>query len=218
MPNVSALPFTVDEFLGVFAEYNRMFWFVAAAFWLAVAGALGLAWRHPATRSGALSLLVGVLWLWNAAAYHALLFTRINRAAWLFAALFVVQGVLLVCAGARSSVEYFSVGAWRKVGTGLALYALAYPFLAVAFGHRYPSTPTFGVPCPTAILTIGMLLTARGGVPPALAIVPAMWGLVGGSAAVLLDVWTDYLLLGAGVLLLTVVLVERRRRMHRPAF
>jgi hypothetical protein len=65
---------------------------------------------------------------------------------------------------------------------------------------------------------MGMLLTARGGMPPALAIVPAMWGLVGGSAAVLLDVWTDYVLLGAGVLLLTVVLVERRRRMHRPAF
>lgn len=60
-------------------------------------------------------------------------------------------------------------------------------------------------------MTIGVLVTARGGVPLTLAIVPVFWGFVGGSAAVLLAVPTDYVLLGAGVLL-TVVLVAQRVR------
>ena len=88
-----------------------------------------------------------------------------------------------------------------RAGSGLAVYALAYPFLTVAFGHRYPAALTFGVPCPTVILTVGLLLTVRGGVPLILAIVPISWGFIGGSAAVLLNVPTDYVLLGAGALL-----------------
>ena len=36
--------------------------------------------------------LLATLWIWNAVAYHALLFTRINPAAWLFAALFTMEG------------------------------------------------------------------------------------------------------------------------------
>jgi hypothetical protein len=90
-------------------------------------------------------------------------------------------------------------------------YALLYPFLTIVLGHRYPATPTFGVPCPTDILTIGALLTARMRVPVALAIVPVIWGVIGGSAAMLLTVPTDYVLLGAGVLLATLLI---RQRVH----
>ena len=94
----------------------------------------------------------------------------------------------------------------RGIGLGLVLYSVAYPFLS-ALGHKYPTTPTFGVPCPTAILTIGALLTLRGRVPLTLAIIPALWGLIG----VLLAVPTDYVLLGAGVLLIVVLSVPRMR-------
>jgi hypothetical protein len=94
------------------------------------------------------------------------------------------------------------------LGIALTLYAFAYPFLSSAFGHAYPATPTFGVPCPTAILTIGALLTVRGSVPRALTIIPVLWAVIGGSAALLLEVPTDYVLLAAGALL-TVVLIAR---------
>ncbi len=50
-------------------------------------------------------------------------------------------------------------------------------------------------------MTIGALLTVRGAAPRALSVIPALWGLVGGSAAVLLAVRLDYVLLGAGILL-----------------
>ena len=203
------LPFTPDQFFAVFADYNRTFWWVAVAFWVATAVVLLRAWRSPPNQSRALSFLLATLWLWNAVAYHALFFARINPAAWPFAALFAIQGVLFLRAGVRREIEYFS--ARRAVGVGLVAYALAYPLLSVGLAHPYPAAPTFGVPCPTAILTIGLLLTARGGAPLGLAIVPGLWGFIGGSAAVILDVPTDYVLLGAGVLLSVMVLIRTVR-------
>jgi hypothetical protein len=101
------LPFTPDQFFGVFADYNRAFWMVAAVSWLSTAAALIAAWRSPARGSRRLTYLLSALWMWNAVAYHAWLFTRINPAAWLFAALFAVQSVLLLTGSARR-LEYFS--------------------------------------------------------------------------------------------------------------
>lgn len=79
----------------------------------------------------------------------------------------------------------------------LLAYALVgYPLLGVALGHRYPATPTFGLPCPTAILTLALLLWAEPPVPKALLLVPLIWAAIGTSAAILLGVWQD---LGLGV-------------------
>jgi hypothetical protein len=82
--------------------------------------------------------------------------------------------------------------------------------LTIAFGHSYPAT--FGVPCPTAILTIGVLLTVCRNVPAWLTIVPALWAFIGGSAALLLKVPTDYVLLAAGMLQVIVFVTPHSRR------
>jgi hypothetical protein len=206
------LPFTSDQFFAIFAEYNRAFVFVAATLWMATVAMLVFVSRDPERRSGALSLFLGALWLWNAAAYHAYLFARINPAAWLFAPVFATQALLFSRAAAARQPQYFSSPSlFRTLGVGLAVYALAYPYLTVALGHAYPAAPTYGVPCPTAILTIGLLMTARGGVPLSLAIIPVLWGFIGGSAAVLLAVPTDYVLLIAGGLLTLITLAQRLR-------
>jgi hypothetical protein len=202
------LPFTSDQFFGVFAEYNRSFWFVALAWWLASMAALAGAWRNPRQWSGALLYLLAALWIWTAVAYHALLFTSINPAAWLFAGLFTIEGILLFRAAAgRQSEPLSRTGLISSFGIVLVCYALAYPFLSFTIGHRYPDIPTFGVPCPTAILTIGFLLTVRGGPPTSLAVIPAVWAFIGGSAAVLFGVWTDYMLLAAGISLVGYMVI-----------
>jgi hypothetical protein len=204
------LPFTSEQFFGVFAAFNQTFLVLIVALWL-VSGAVVLgAVRHPVRRSRTMSLWFAALWLWNAVAYHALFFTRINPAAWIFAALFALQALLFLRIAARSPFEYFSSTGWRRTaGLGLVIYAFAYPFLTMALGHRYPAAPTFGVPCPTAILTIGALLTVRGAVPVVVAIIPILWSFVGGSAAVLLAVPTDFVLLAAGVMLSLTVFRRR---------
>jgi hypothetical protein len=97
-----------------------------------------------------------------------------------------------------------SSGARKGVGVLLAAYSLAYPFLTMAMGHAYPASPTFGLPCPTVILTIGLLLSARGRLPWSLTTIPILWGFIGGSAAALVRVQADYALLAAGAALLIV--------------
>ena len=206
-----SLPFTPEQFFGVFAEYNDALWPAVIGFWLASLGVLVATWRKPTSYSRALTYLLAALWAWNAIAYHVWFFTRINPAAWLFGAAFAFQAALFLWAGARRRIEYFSPdGVVARVGASLVVYALAYPFLTMALGHRYPAAPTFGVPCPTVILTIGGLLTVRAGIPPLLTIVPVLWGFIGGSAALLLNVPTDYVLLGAGVLLAARFMTSRR--------
>jgi hypothetical protein len=61
-------------------------------------------------------------------------------------------------------------------------------------------------------LTIALLLTAVDGATLRLAAIPTLWAFVGGSAAVLLDVPTDYVLLMAGALMTIVLMTHRRRR------
>ena len=207
------LPFTPDQFFSVFAEYNETFWLVVVALWCATVAALVLVWRTPERWSPMLSLFLGSLWLWNAVAYHAFLFTRINPAAWVFSALFAVQAALFLRSSRQRQPIYLSSsGARQGLGLALVAYSLMYPFLTMALGHDYPATPTFGLPCPTTILTIGVLLTVRDRIPISLSAVPIVWGFIGGSAAALLNVQTDYVLLAAGVLLVTAVARPFSRR------
>ena len=193
------VPFTSDQFFGVFAEYNRSFWLVALALWLVSVVALAGAWRNPRRWSSALLYLLATLWIWNAVAYHALLFTRINPAAWLFAALFTIESVLLFRAAARSRLEALSLtGPMSGLGMALACYALAYPLLSFGIGHGTGDPHVRGAmpdrdtddwspaqrPWRTAAVDRR---------------IPAAWAFIGGSAALLFGVWTDYMLLAAGV-------------------
>lgn len=198
-----SLPFTADEFFDLFAHYNRLLWPAAALLWLAAAVALALTIAAaPRRRRRPVSLVLAVLWLWGGAVYHAALFTRINPAAWLFAVAFVIEAGLLTFYGiARASLPFGSASTGRKaLGFTLALYALAYPAVVMWTGHAYPRAPTFGVPCPTTIFTAGLLLTCAR-TPVVLTIVPILWSLVGGSAALLLGVTADVVLLACAGLL-----------------
>lgn len=209
---VMQLPFTADQFFRIFAEYNHAFWIVVVAMWFATIAILVLAWRDPERWSRLVSFFLGALWLWNALAYHAFLFTRINPTAWVFSAMFAVQALLFLQASLRRRPLYLSSrGASQSLGLALATYSLGYPFLTMAVGHDYPYTPTFALPCPTVILTIGLLFTTREPVCLRLAAIPILWAFIGGSAATLLAVPTDYVLLAAGIVLLVAVVVQAAR-------
>ena len=199
----SALPFTPAAFFELFADYNERLWPIVVAIWLAALALAWASWRDPIRYNRALTALLAALWAWNAIVYHGWLFTRINPAAWLFAGLFALEAGLLAAAAGQGLSFFASGGRAPRAGLLLAAYAFAYPLLTVASGHRYPAVPTFAVPCPTVILTIGLFLTVPA-VPRRLEAVPVMWGAIGGSAAILLDVPTDYVLLGAGLMLAAV--------------
>jgi uncharacterized protein DUF6064 len=75
----------------------------------------------------------------------------INKSAYLFAALFIVQGRYLICAGVFRHQIRFGIRRGLAAWAGAAFVAYAaivYPLIGVATGHRYPEMPMFGVtPC-----------------------------------------------------------------------
>jgi len=196
------LPFTHDQFLNLFGDYNASIWPVQAiAYALAIAICM-LLWRKSANRGAWVGGGLSLFWLWTGVVYHAVFFSRINGLAIAFGMVFVLEGLLLAFAGITGRLS-FGDGtrrpSWRAIlAWALVLYsAIAYPIIGAVNGVTYPNAPSFGVtPCPVTLFTWGILLMART-VPLWLVVVPFAWALVGGSAAFLLGVPQDWPLLAS---------------------
>ena len=206
------LPFTRDEFLAVFAAYNEAVPLAqptAYAVGVVVVAAL-FSKSSMAQRIAGIGL--ASLWLWTGIVYHWIFFAPINRAAWLFGLLFLLEGAALLWAAKRPVPVVFAIE-WTvrgALGGGLILYAaILYPLVGLLSGHAWTSMPAFGLtPCPVTLFTLGMLLFAR----PARALwaVPMLWTIVGGSAAIMLGIVQDWALLTSGPAVLAVLLVHGR--------
>jgi hypothetical protein len=154
--------------------------------------------------------VLAVHWAWSGLAYHAAFFSTINPAAWLFAGLFLVEAGLLFWYGVAGGRLRLSVGLSVRgiLSWALIVYALLYPAIARGEGRVFPRLPTFGVPCPTTILTIGFLLAADRTLPRSVAVIPMMWACVGASAAFLFGVHADLMLAAAGIVLAVDILAS----------
>ena len=93
------------------------------------------------------------------------------------------------------------------------VYAAAiYPLFGLEMGQLPNQLPMFGVtPCPVTIFSFGMLLLTRAPVSRWLLVIPFLWSLVGGSAAIFLRVPQDWALLMAGIVSLALLIVRDRR-------
>lgn len=197
------LPFSREAFFAVFASYNAAVW-PAQLFLYGLAAALVVlvVRGRPRTRL-AVSLGLGLLWVWTGVLYHWWHFTTINRAAWGFGALFVVQGGLFIANGLGGRrLELGGPRGWFGwIGGGLVSYALVvYPLWGLAAGHPAHEVPVLGVPCPTTIFTFGLLFWAVRPVPRHLLVIPLLWAFLGSTAVLLLGVLQDVGLLVSGLL------------------
>jgi hypothetical protein len=196
------LPFTQAQFIDVFARYNLDVWPIQAlAYLLGIAMVLTIL-RPSADIGRWVAAGLAAMWLWTGIAYHALQFAEINKAAFLFAALFSVQALLLLRAGFADKLQFGGSRvptAW--LGWALVLYAsVLYPLLGMWAGHRYPAIPMFGItPCPLTLFTFGVFLLASAPIWRWLLVIPVVWSLIGGSAAFLLQIPQDWLLLFSGL-------------------
>lgn len=215
------LPFGTEQFFDVFRRYNEAVWPAQLLLYLLAAFALVSAWRGGSEdRSRRTSVALAALWAWMGLVYHIGFFRAINPAALAFGAAFVFQAALLLWYGVRRNTLMFRrpAGIRGAAAVVLVVYSLAlYPLLGAAFGHRYPESPTFGLPCPTTIFTLGLLLSARRRVPWPVFVIPFAWAAVGTVAAVQLGVPEDFGLAGAGIVTLAVLAGGLRVRHGRPA-
>ncbi|MCS4178611.1 hypothetical protein GGQ07_000023 [Salinibacter ruber] len=197
------LPFTTEQFLGVFRDYNRAIWPIQIAAVLLGLGAIGLTFRRPSW-SRTIGGVLAAFWGWMGAVYHLMFFREINSAAVLFGVLFLVQGLLFAYVGSVRNDLTFRARAdlYGWVGGLFMAYALViYPVIGAHLGHGYPQAPMFGVaPCPTTIFTFGLLLWTTGRVPGWLLVIPTLWALIGFNAALTLGIFEDIGLLVAGLL------------------
>jgi intracellular septation protein A len=208
------LPFGPEQFFAAFERYNLAVWpmqvvllSLAIVVWLWVV-------RRRGNDGRWISLTLALLWAWMAMAYHFAFFAAINPAAWLFGAVFLLcAGTLAWVGGVRQRLEFAPRSDARGwLGMALVVFALlVYPALGWLLGHRYPRAPTFGLPCPTTIYTIGVLMFVRGPVPRSVLAVPLAWAVVGSTAAFNLGVYQDLGLLVAGAVALAAAT-------HRGAF
>ncbi len=196
------MPFTVDQFLQVFREYNDAVFPAQILLNVLAVVAVVAACRGGRGYSRVVAAILSVLWLWTGVVYHLLFFTRINKVAYSFAALCAVQAFVFFFAGVvRGEMLFrFRLDKFGIAASSFLFYALAvYPLLGYVLGHSYPASPTFGAPCPTTIFTFGVLLLTRGRLHFYVYVIPFVWSLIGATAAFLLGVPEDLGLLAAGI-------------------
>jgi len=217
------LPFTLEQFLATFREYNEAIDVAPLALTFLAVGLVALAHSRLALRHRLISAGLAALWLWSGVVYHLEFFSRINPAARVFGVFFVGQAALLLILGAIRGRILFSPreSIARFAGTALIGYALmVYPLLGWMQGHGYPDGPSFGAPCPMTIYFIGMLLWSTGRIPAGLAVIPLLWAFVGSVAAVQLGIREDLALVLAALLLIAFMAHGRMRgftdTMRRP--
>lgn len=156
-------PFTQEQFLNVFAQYNGAVFPLQIVFMILGIAALGLAIKKSTVSDRIILLILSFFWLWMGIVYHILFFSSINPLAYVFGVLFIVEAVLLLYFGVMKKQAGFSLtqNSYALIGLLFIAYALIiYPLIGTYLGHGYPRLPTFGLPCPTTIFTFGIFLLA----------------------------------------------------------
>jgi hypothetical protein len=196
------LPFTADILFSSLAQYNRALWPLPVLALLLSLGAIVLTLRPVRWSGPAIGVLLAAAWLWTGIGYHFLHFARLDFAAPIYGAAFVVQGLLLVWAVLRGRLAFRRhAGLFGWIGLALAIVAVAWPLVDWLAGQRWQAGRVAGLaPAPTTVLTFGLLLLAKGRTPLYLAIIPLLWTLVAGATAWILSIPQDLALpvVGAG--------------------
>ena len=207
------LPFSLADFLGVFARYNQAVWPMQLVLYAAAALIVVLALRPGPRQWRAAGVLLAALWAWTGVVYHWAFFTRVNPAAYAFGALFVAQAAVTLLVAERGGLRpAIRPDASGIAGAVLAGYALViYPILIAAAGHTYPAAPTFGAPCPLTLFTFGIFAWADVRMPRWLLLIPATWAVIATVAAVSLAMTPDYALIPAALLASAIVFTRGRR-------
>lgn len=197
------LPFTAQQFFDVFAHYNQSVWPAQVLLNLAALIAIVYLFHRGLYSGRIISGILALLWAWTGIVYHMIFFVEINKAAMAFGTLFLIGCIVFLWIGVIKKRLHFDTtdSTHYVLGTGLIAFGLIiYPIISWKFGHSYPAMPTFGLPCPNTIFTIGLLCFLSKPYPWYVWLAPVLWSAVGSQAAFLLGVYQDLGLLVAGVI------------------
>jgi hypothetical protein len=206
-------PFTLEQFLAVFKNYNQSIFPMQIVLYLISAVAIYLVIKPNSTSDKIISIILSFLWFWMGIVYHIIFFTAINKAAYLFGGLFIIQGILFLFFGVfKNRLSFnFKKDKYGITGFSLILFALIlYPILGYYFGHIYPSSSTFGLPCPTTIFTFGILLLNTQKCPLTILIIPFIWSVIGFMAVFQFGILEDTGLIVASIIAVSLLIYRNK--------
>lgn len=206
-------PFTTEQFLSVFERYNASVFPIQILF--LILGVLALYLVLTPGRNGErfTSGLLGFLWLWMGGIYHMVFFTTINPAAFVFGSFFLLQGFLFLMISIKRDKYPFeySGGFWHNVAVIVILFGLfIYPAISFLYHNSLLHIISFGLPCPTTIVTFGFLILGARRLPRYMLVIPVIWAVIGTGAALNFGIYQDFLLLPTGFLAIIYMLKIRK--------
>jgi hypothetical protein len=142
------LPFTVDQFLKIFEQYNQAIWPMHVLAYLLGIAAIVFAVKPTRYGDQAISVILAFFWAWMGIVYHLMYFSTINGAAIGFGVMFIIQAIVWVFYGViRPRLSFqLEINPYSITGLVLIVYAmLIYPMIGTLLGHGYPQSPSFGV-------------------------------------------------------------------------
>jgi len=78
------LPFTLEQFLDVFAAYNKAIWPAQILAYVLGAIAVAALFRKGRASDRVISTVLGLMWLSTGVLYHGVFFSSVNKAAFAF--------------------------------------------------------------------------------------------------------------------------------------
>ena len=206
-------PFTADQFFDVFKNYNETVYPIQIILFVLGLFTIFYAIRPVSNSNTIISLSLGFLWIWMGIVYHYMFFAVINKAAYAFSVIFVLQGILFLFMGIfQNKLSFiFRNSIYGYSGLIMIIYAMViYPVIGYFLGHTYPYSPNFGLPCPTTIFTFGMLLWMDRKCSVILWIIPFIWLVIGFFAALNFGMWEDTGLMIAGLIAIPMILIKNK--------
>lgn len=206
------VPFTAEQFLQLLKDYNQSIFPLQILFYIIAIASIILCFSRQKYSDKLINLVLAFFWFWMGIVYHLIFFTTINKAAYIFGTAFIIQGILFIYYGvAKTKLRYKA--SVRRQGLASLLFIIfaliIYPLLGIKLGHVYPTSPTFGLPCPTTIFTFGILLWSEGKIPRVVFVIPLLWALIGFTAAIKLGIAEDVSLLISAVISIVIALFQR---------
>jgi hypothetical protein len=213
------VPFTTEQFFDVFEKYNStLFPLQLIILLLGIVGLFLLHSKHS-LKNKLIGGYLGLLWLWMGFVYHIRFFTEINEAAYIFGAIFILQGLLILYNAFVKDRLIFAFIPQIKdyIGYFFILFGLIiYPLIGYSIINSFSKTISLGLPCPTTILTFGFLMLTSAKFPKYLLIIPSLWAIIGLSAAMNFGVYQDFMMFISAIIAGVILIKRKKQKLHAP--
>jgi len=213
------IPFHPEVYERVLAAYNEAMWPAPLLFALLGSFALIISLRQRWMETRLAAVLMASAWIWVGYGYYVREFSDLSWAAWIFASLFIAEGLLFFCMSAFG--KGLPIGGGSRAVVMLAVFICTYGLLGhpalATLGTLNPQLlPGFGLhPVPTLIFTFGLLVLIRGKSKWVLLPIPFLATVLQSTLSRAMEHHHDLIVLPVALLAITLMIMESRNATQR---